>query len=156
MKKIKNQITATRLVRNKLILRSLRDNLNEQWKRLNVIKQEIGSSSWVSTLPNSDEEYMMTKQLFWDLVRTRYGWTLYCLPDKCTCVEKFNLQHTLSCKNGGFVSIQHNQIRRNITGSLMSEVCKDVKIESTLQRNWKHRRRTPVRCVLEVFGTLGS
>ena len=30
MKKIKNQITATRLARNKLILRSLRDNLNEQ------------------------------------------------------------------------------------------------------------------------------
>ena len=117
MKKIKNQITATRLARNKLILRSLRDNLNEQWKRLNVIKQEIGSSSWVSTLPNSDEEYMMTKQLFWDLVRTRYGWTLYCLPDKCACVEKFNLQHALPCKNGGFVSIRHNQIRRNITGS---------------------------------------
>ena len=60
-KKQKNQITATRLVRNKLILRSLRDNLNDQQKTFNVINQERGSSSWVS---NSDEEYMMIKQIF--------------------------------------------------------------------------------------------
>ena len=60
-KKQKNQITATRLVRNKLILRSLRDHLNDQQKTFNVINQERGSSSWVS---NSDEEYMMIKQIF--------------------------------------------------------------------------------------------
>ena len=101
----KNQITAARLVRNKLILRSLIDNLTDQQKTLNVINQERGSSSWVSTLSNSDEEYMMTKQSYWDLIKIRYGWALCCLPDKCVCVEKFNLQHVLSCKNGGFVSI---------------------------------------------------
>ena len=60
-KKQKNQITAARLVRNKLILRSLRDHLNDQQKTFNVINQERGSSSWVS---NSDEEYMMIKQIF--------------------------------------------------------------------------------------------
>ena len=60
-KKQKNKITATRLVRNKLILRSLRDHLNDQQKTFNVINQERGSSSWVS---NSDEEYMMIKQIF--------------------------------------------------------------------------------------------
>ena len=60
-KKQKNQITATRLVRNKLILRSLRDHLNDQQKTFNVINLERGSSSWVS---NSDEEYMMIKQIF--------------------------------------------------------------------------------------------
>ena len=104
-KKQRNQITAARLVRNKLIPRSLRDNLNDQKKRFNVINQERDSSNWVSTLSNSDEEYMMTKQLFWDLIKIWYRWALYCLADKCVWVEKFNLHHMLSSKNGGFVSI---------------------------------------------------
>ena len=104
-KKQRNQITAARLVRNKLIPRSLRDNLNDQKKRFNVINQERDSSNWVSTLSNSDEEYMMTKQLFWDLIKIWYRWALYCLADKCVWVEKFNLHHVLSSKNGGFVSI---------------------------------------------------
>ena len=104
-KKQRNRITAARLVRNKLIPRSLRDNLNDQQKRFNVINQERDSSNWVSTLSNSDEEYMMTKQLFWDLIKIWYRWALYCLADKCVWVEKFNLHHVLSSKNGGFVSI---------------------------------------------------
>ena len=104
-KKQRNQITAARLVRNKLIPRSLRDNLNDQQKRFNVINQERDSSNWVSTLSNSDEEYMMTKQLFWDLIKIWYRWALYCLADKCVWVEKLNLHHVLSSKNGDFVSI---------------------------------------------------
>ena len=40
--------------------------------------------------------------------------------------------HALSCKKGGFVSLRHNQIR-NITASLLQGVCKDVRVERTLQ-----------------------
>ena len=38
----------------------------------------------------------------------------------------------LSCKKGGFVSLRHNLVR-NITSSLLSEVCKDVRVEPQLQ-----------------------
>ena len=79
------------------------------------------------------EGYVLNKQLFWDLVRIRYGWELNKLPEKCACGSNFDLQHALSCKKGGFISIRHNQIR-NITASLLNETCKDVRIEPTLQK----------------------
>ena len=101
--------------------------------RLNDINQEIGASSWISTLPLASEDYIMNKQLFWDLIRIRYGWELKRLPEKCACGSNFNLQHALSCKKGGFISIRHNQIR-NITASLLKETCKDVRVEPTLQQ----------------------
>ena len=85
-----------------------------------------------ATLPLSEEGYDLTKQLFWDLIRIRYGWTLTRLPAYCECGEKFDLQHALSCKKGGFISLRHNLVR-NITSSLLSEVCKDVLVESQMQ-----------------------
>ena len=39
--------------------------------------------------------------------------------------------HALSCKKGGFISLRCNEVR-NVTAQLLSEVCKDVKIEPTL------------------------
>ena len=67
------------------------------------------------------------------MIRIRYGWELERLPEKCACGSNFNLQHALSCKKGGFISIRHNQIR-NITASLLKETCKDVRVEPTLQQ----------------------
>ena len=68
----------------------------------------------------------------WNLIRIRYGWILTKLPAYCECSEKFDLRHALSCKKGGFVSLRHNFVR-DITSSLLSEVCKDVRVEPQLQ-----------------------
>ena len=54
------------------------------------------------------------------------------LPENCVCGVKFGLQHALSCKKGGFVTIRHNQVR-NITATLLNEICNDVQIEPQLQ-----------------------
>ena len=96
------------------------------------MNQEHRLSSWLTTIPPSEEGYDLTKQLFWDLIRIRFGWTLTRLPAYCECGEKFDLQHALSSKKGGFVSLRHNLVR-NITSSLLSEVCKDVQVEPQLQ-----------------------
>ena len=48
-------------------------------------------------------------------------------------VAKFDIQHALSCKKGGFVSLRHNRIR-NITSVLLKEVCKDVRVEPQIQQ----------------------
>ena len=42
------------------------------------------------------------------------------------------VEHALSCAKGGFPSIRHNEIR-NLTATLLTEVCHDVYIEPRLQ-----------------------
>ena len=81
----------------------------------------------------SEEGYHLTKQLFWDMLRIRYGWTLTRLPSYCECGIKFEIQHAPSCQMGCFVSLRYNHIR-NITSILLKEVCKDVRVEPQLQQ----------------------
>ena len=77
-------------------------------------------------MPIKEEGYILNKQLFWDLLRIRYGWMLTRLPNDCE-------GGALSCKKGGFLSLRHNHLR-NITSSLLQEVCKDVSVEPHLQK----------------------
>ena len=48
----------------------------------------------------------------------------------CACGAKFDLQHCMSCKKGGFINIRHNDIR-DLTAKMLTEVCKDVAVEPT-------------------------
>ena len=97
----------------------------------NDIHEKKGASIWLSTLPLKDEGYCLNKQEFWDLVKLRYGWPLLRLPIQCICGAQYDVQHALSCKKGGFITVRHNHIR-NITAELLSQVTKDVKIEPAL------------------------
>ena len=99
-------------------LQKLRYILSNKQKRHNELNREKGASSWLTTTPPSEEGYDLTKHLFWDLIRIRYVWTLTRLPSNCECSIRFDIQHALSCKEGRFVSLQHNQIR-NITFILL-------------------------------------
>ena len=130
---IKQKIKSQKRQKHQAKLENIRSYLTEEQIRLNNLNQEQGSSSWLATLPISEEEYDLTKQLFWDLIRIRYGWTLTRIPPAyCDSDEKFDIQHALSCKKGGLISLQHN-LRRNIASSLLSEVCKDVRVKPQLQ-----------------------
>ena len=44
----------------------------------------------------------------------------------------FNVEYALSCPKGGFPTIRHNEIR-DITASLLTEVCTEVCVEPELQ-----------------------
>ena len=46
---------------------------------------------------------------------------------------KFDLTHALSRKKGWFVSLRHNRIR-NITALLLTDICKDVRVEPLLMQ----------------------
>ena len=63
----------------------------------------------------------------------RYNWALSRLTPVCECGMKLDLTHALSCKKGGFLPLKHNHIR-NATASLLTEVCKDVRVEPLLQQ----------------------
>ena len=62
----------------------------------------------------------------------RYGWDLPHLPDTCVCGLPFSVDHAFDCPRGGFPSIRHNELR-DITASLMKEICHNVTIEPILQ-----------------------
>ena len=76
---------------------------------------------------------MLNKQEFWDLVNIRYGWPLSQTPRTCTCGDKFNIEHAVTCKKEGFITLRQNRLR-NITTSLLKEVCHDAHIEPTWQK----------------------
>ncbi len=49
-------------------------------------------------------------------------------PTTCVCGASFAVDHLLSCQRGGYPSLRHNEIR-DLTGTLLTEVCSDVKVE---------------------------
>ena len=53
-------------------------------------------------------------------------------PLLIVCGASFTVQHALSCPRGGFPSIHHNEIR-DLTATLLTEVCNNVHVEPDLQ-----------------------
>ena len=129
---IKNKVKFMKLQHHQEELNELRLKFSDQQKRLNELNQEQGASGWLTTLPTLDKGYDLTKKLFWDLIWIKYGWILIRLPTNCECLTKFNINHDLSCKKIGFISLPHNHLR-NITTTLLKEVCKDIQVEPKLQ-----------------------
>ena len=133
---IKNRIHAARIELNKQKLDFISSPMNSEQLRNNDLNQEISASAWLTTLLLK-QGYALTKQLFWDLICIRYGWQLSRTPEFCDCGIRFSLQHALSCKKGGFVSIRHNSIR-DVTAKLLCKnfyaklLCQDVRLEPPL------------------------
>ena len=94
--------------------------------------RDKGSSHWLSALPLVDQGFKLNKGEFRDALRLRYNKQLKGLPSKCPCGSKFDVCHALSCGRGGFVIMRHDEIR-DITASMLNEICKDVEIEPRLQ-----------------------
>ena len=60
------------------------------------------------------------------------------------CAEGFIVQHVMSCKKGGFVTLRHNEVR-DITATLLSDIHKDLELELsrlTLNREEQTMRST--------------
>ena len=81
-------------------------------------------------LPIAEYGFELSKQQFWDSICLRYGWEISKLSTTCPCGSKFDVQHSMSCKKGGFVTIRHNDLR-DLTAKIL-EVCYDTEIEPTL------------------------
>ena len=96
------------------------------------LAKEKGASTWLTALPLVEHGFTLHKGAFRDALALRYGWTPSEMPSMCTCGSKFSVEHALSCAKGGFPSIRHNEIR-NLTATLLTEVCHDVSIEPGLQ-----------------------
>ena len=97
-----------------------------------ALSREKGASTWLTALPLTEHGFTLHKSAFHDALALRYGWVPARLPTKCGCGKNFSVEHALSCAKGGFPTIRHNEIR-DITASLLTEVCNEVCIEPELQ-----------------------
>ena len=110
----------------------IREKVPPNLQKAMTLAMEKGASTWLTVLPLTDHGFTLHKSAFQDALALRYGWTPSKLQTKCECGHAFTVDHALSCAKGGFPTIRHNEIR-DITASLLTEVCSDVRVEPDLQ-----------------------
>ena len=128
IKKMKLEIKNEKENTYKNIMEHLKDNMSEKPKRLLQLSTEKGVSNWLTVLPIAEYGLELSKQQFWDSISLRYEWEISKLPTACPCGSKFDIQHSMNCKKGGFVTIRHNDLR-DFTAIILWEVCYDTEIE---------------------------
>ena len=94
--------------------------------------KETGASSWLTVLPMKTHGFALHKGDFRDAIALHCGWVPSRLPLKYVCGSTFTIEHAMSCSHGGLPSHCHNELR-DLTASLLAEVCTDVKTEPDLQ-----------------------
>jgi hypothetical protein len=92
--------------------------------------QEKGVSLWLTALPIKQHGYALHKSDFKDAIR--YNLPLQRTPSHCKCGHILSVELALSCATGGYPSIRHNEVR-DLTASMLKDVCHDVHIEPHLQ-----------------------
>ncbi len=77
-------------------------------KRLGLIGE---TGVWLSVIPNPFDEMKLSQEEFQDNLAICYGLRPRGLPERCNgCREPFTIEHGLSCKKGGFVGQQHDNV----------------------------------------------
>ena len=112
-------------------LEDIKNSVDSKMKRNLELANEKGAGTWLTALPLKSMGYVLNKQEFRDAICLRYAWKIPNTPFHCGCGVKNSVDHTLNCKRGGYVAMRHNNLR-DFEGKLLSEICKDVKIEPPL------------------------
>ena len=116
----------------KEVAKNLHTQLPADLQRCVELSQQKGASVLLTALPIENHGFALHKSAFKDALCLRYNWPLNNQPSQCSCGHSFSIDHALSCPTGGFPSIRHNEVR-DITASLLSEVCHGISIEPHLQ-----------------------
>ena len=87
-----------------------------------------------SVIPIQEHGFALAKFEFRDALRIRYNKQLQGMRSKCPCGQKYNLNHDVNCKRGGFVVMRHNNVR-GFEANLLNTIQNDVEIEPALQKN---------------------
>ena len=112
-------------------LEEVKNLVSERLRRAIEYAGEKGAGVWLTSLPLLSTQNVLNKDEFRNGIRLRYDWEIPGTARFCACGVKNTIEHILNCKLGGYVSMRHNNIR-DLTASLLREVCRDVKIEPEL------------------------
>ena len=115
-----------------VLAKQLIEKLADSEKKCALTAQEKGASSWLTALPLVQHGFSLTRGEFHDAIALRYGWQIYGTPQTCACGQSFSVNHALVCKCGGYIGHRHDQLR-DLTASLLQEVCLNVVTEPPLQ-----------------------
>ena len=100
------------------LLRNLQRKMAPAQLKVDDVATSDGASIWLSSLLLKHERFSLTKCEFFDAVLLRYGWELKRLPRERVYKAKWNINHALTCKTGGFVTLRHNEIA-NVTADMI-------------------------------------
>ncbi len=79
--------------------------------RANRLGQMGKTGAWLSVIPNRVDRTELSWEEFQDNFTVCYGLCPRGLPECCNgCREPFTVEHGLSCKKGGFVGQQHDNV----------------------------------------------
>ena len=129
---IKRRAQYTKRTKQKEDAQELRGKLPANIQRSMELSQEKGASTWLTALPIEEHGFVLPKAAFRDSLALRYGWPIHNSPSHCSCGQQFSVEHALTCKTGGFPAVRHNEVR-DITATLLTEVCHGVTTEPHLQ-----------------------
>ena len=87
---------------------SIKGEADEDLKRCLACAQEKGLGSWLVALPIESLGYTLNKQEFRNSLSLRYGWKISKTSVYSSCGQKNSVNHALSCKSGGYVSMRHD------------------------------------------------
>jgi hypothetical protein len=69
------------------------------------------TGAWLTLTPNTLNGTELSEEEFRDNLRLRFGLQPLSLPEECDgCSKKFSVDHALSCKRGGLVTLRHNDV----------------------------------------------
>ena len=128
---IRSKVKKLKEARQKDLLDDIKSNCSEELVRLINLSSEKGASSWLTSLPLTEYGFHLNKQHFLDAICMRYDLPIKDAPRSCSCGEAYSVNHCLTCKSGGYVILRHNTVR-DTTKDLLTEVCKDVRVEPPL------------------------
>jgi hypothetical protein len=70
------------------------------------------TGAWLTTMPDSQNGTELSVDEFRDNLRLRNGLVPASLPHLCEgCDKRFTVEHAMSCKKGGLVSLRHNDLQ---------------------------------------------
>ena len=96
------------------------------------IKEKVHTAG--SVIPIQEHGFALAKFEFRDALRIRYNKQLQGMRSKCPCCQKYNLNHDVNCKRGGFVVMRHNNAI-GFEANPLNTIQNDVEIEPALQKN---------------------
>ena len=113
-------------------VRSVYERAPNYLKRTLDLSSEKGSSVWLTVVPLHELGFNLNKREFCDAIKLQYDWPIEDIPTRCVCGDIFSVDHSVVCKNGGFIIQCHNDLR-DLEADLLSMVCNNVEIEPHLQ-----------------------